>query len=69
MEYNEKVDALPRFVQDGVSQCWRCKHSDGYGVHQMDDGHLFRFPYCKACNADMTAIYSTPCPNFEKQEG
>lgn len=62
-----KAGDVPKFKMQGVEQCWHCKHRDGSDVHPVN-GYLYRLPYCKVCDADMTIIYEPPCRGFEAEE-
>lgn len=53
----------PRFVFNGVDQCWSCRNNKGSGEHELD-GVYFILPYCRVCDADMVKVYDTPCKGF-----
>lgn len=59
--------SAPRFVFNGVHQCWRCANHKGSGEHVLD-GYVFLFPYCRVCDADMTQVYDSPCRGFKGRE-
>ena len=56
--------STPKFVFNGVRQCWHCKNHQGNGEHIID-GYSFLMPYCRVCDADMTEVYDYPCRGFE----
>ena len=61
------MSGVPKFMLQGVAQCWNCKHKDGAGVHHIN-GHWYLLPICEVCDTYMTIIYDPPCREFQRED-